>query len=181
MNAPGSTSTSGRTEPRAHRRKAVPRGLKIVYGGQTGVDRAALDWAIEHDAPHGGWCPQGRLAEDGAIPARYRLRETPEPDYAQRTVWNVRDSDGTVIFSAEPALRGGSQFTAEIARELGKPLLHLHGRLSAVEAAKDLARFQRRRRILVLNIAGPRASQEPNAAAWVDQVLTLAWAGDAEA
>lgn len=77
---------------------------RIISGGQTGADRAALDFAIAHDIPHGGWCPSGRLAEDGRIPSRYQLRETPSPDYAQRTEWNVRDSDGTVIFSSEDTL-----------------------------------------------------------------------------
>ena len=72
---------------------------KFVSGGQTGADRAALDWAIEHKFEHGGWCPLGRLAEDGPIDPKYELTETPTAEYAQRTEWNVRDSDGTVIFS----------------------------------------------------------------------------------
>ena len=71
---------------------------RIVSGGQTGADRAALDWAIERGIPHGGWCPRGRRAEDGRIDRRYALRETPAHDYQQRTRWNVRDSDGTLIF-----------------------------------------------------------------------------------
>ena len=71
--------------------------IKIVSGGQTGADRAALDWAIDHGTAHGGWCPRGRRAEDGAIPARYLLNETPSARYEERTEWNVRDSDGTVI------------------------------------------------------------------------------------
>ncbi len=82
---------------------------KIISGGQTGADRAALDFAIARGIPHGGWCPRGRLAEDGTIPALYQLSETPGPDHAQRTEWNVRDSDGTVIFSIAPALTGGSR------------------------------------------------------------------------
>ena len=85
---------------------------KIVSGGQTGADRAALDWAIEYEIPHGGWCPKGRLAEDGAIPAQYRLQESQSKNYLQRTEWNVRDTDGTVIFTMEPHLSGGSKRTA---------------------------------------------------------------------
>src|ERR1051326_9418797 len=81
---------------------------KIVSGGQTGVDRACLDFAIKHRIRHGGWCPRGRLAEDGRIPARYKLKETPRASYAQRTESNVRDSDATVIFSISPRLRGGT-------------------------------------------------------------------------
>jgi len=71
---------------------------RIVSGGQTGADRAALDWAIAHGIPHGGWCPKGRKAEDGMSQAKYELIETPSTDYVQRTELNVRDSDGTVVF-----------------------------------------------------------------------------------
>jgi len=74
----------------------VPDLEKIVSGGQTGVDRAALDFAIESDLPHGGWCPKGRLAEDAILDSRYQLKETPLAIYEQRTEWNVRDSDGKV-------------------------------------------------------------------------------------
>lgn len=65
--------------------------IRIVSGGQTGADRAALDWAIANNVPHGGWCPKGRKAEDGAIPAHYALKETPSASYLQRTEWNMRD------------------------------------------------------------------------------------------
>ena len=77
---------------------------KIVAGGQTGADIAALDFAIERSIPHGGWCPLGRKAEDGTIDPRYTLKETPSSGYVQRTEWNVRDSDGTVGFSIAPVL-----------------------------------------------------------------------------
>src|SRR5690242_13207886 len=97
--------------------------LKIVSGGQAGADRAALDWAIAHKVPHGGWCPKGRKAEDGPIAAHYRLRETSEVYYAQRTKWNVRDSDGTVIFTISKRLLAGSHLTSACARVLGKPWL----------------------------------------------------------
>ena len=90
---------------------------RIVSGGQTGADRAALDWAISNDIPHGGWCPAGRLAEDGAIDSRYNLQETPKADYLQRTEWNVRDSDATVIFSIKPDLMGGSLATQKLAEK----------------------------------------------------------------
>lgn len=73
--------------------------IKIVSGGQTGADRAALDWALAHGVPCGGWCPKGRKAEDGPIDLKYPLKETPSSSYIQRTEWNVRDSDATVVFS----------------------------------------------------------------------------------
>src|SRR5437867_10686295 len=98
---------------------------RIISGGQTGADRAALDFAIARGIPHGGWCPQGRLAEDGIIPGCYKLTETPSPDPVQRTEWNVRDSDGSVIFSIGPRLAGGSKKTADFARRHKKPCLHL--------------------------------------------------------
>ncbi len=72
---------------------------RIVSGGQTGVDRAALDVAIARRLPHGGWCPRGRRAEDGAVPARYALREHASPDYAARTERNVVDSDATLVLA----------------------------------------------------------------------------------
>ncbi len=85
---------------------------KIVSGGQTGADRAALDWAIEHKADHAGWCPKGRKAEDGSIPDHYQLNATPTANYLQRTEWNVRDSDATAIFTIKEQLSGGSKRTA---------------------------------------------------------------------
>ena len=81
---------------------------RIISGGQTGADRAALDWAITHGIRHGGWCPAGRRAEDGAIPDRYCLQETPGRNYHQRTKWNVRDSDATLIITQAAELTGGS-------------------------------------------------------------------------
>jgi len=143
---------------------------KIVSGGQTGVDRAALDFAIEHDIPHGGWCPQGRLAEDGAVETCYELKETPDPEYPQRTEWNVRDSDGTVIFTIAPELTGGSAQTRDLAIAHGKPWLHL-SKVDVGDAAARLGEFIRRHKIKVLNIAGPRLSTEPVARAFASRIL----------
>jgi hypothetical protein len=147
---------------------------KLVSGGQTGADRAALDFAIDHHIPHGGWCPAGRLSEDGPIPSRYCLTEIPSSAHSQRTEWNVRDSDGTVVFSVEPTLTGGTQETLTFARKHHKPMLHLcqHAGPSASEA--ELLRFIRDNRIHVLNVAGPRASEEPGVAAFVRGVLEKA-------
>jgi hypothetical protein len=150
--------------------------LKIVSGGQTGADRAALDWAIEHGLPHGGWCPKGRRAEDGPIDGRYQLKETPSADYVQRTEWNVRDSDGTVVFSIAEVLTGGSKKTVELARKHGRPVLHLPKVSGASAAVAALRRFIAEHGIRVLNVAGPRASKEPEVAAFVREVLEKAWA-----
>jgi len=149
--------------------------FKIISGGQTGADRAALDWAISHGVPHGGWCPQGRLAEDGVIPGRYELKETLEADYAQRTEWNVRDADATVIFSLQRELSSGSLFTGQRAVALGKPWLHLHRGLGVEEAAERLRVFLRAHEVRVLNVAGPRLSQEPAVGAFVQAVLQRAF------
>jgi hypothetical protein len=147
---------------------------KIISGGQTGADRAALDFAIARSIPHGGWCPRGRLAEDGPIPALYQLSETPTADYAQRTEWNVRDSDGTVIFSIAPALAGGSKHTAEMARQHRKPCLHLSRERDGAAAARMLLDFLAGQKISVLNVAGPRRSEEPEVAGFTRETLMQA-------
>jgi hypothetical protein len=145
---------------------------RLVSGGQTGADRAALDVALERGIPCGGWCPKGRRAEDGPIPDRYPLRETPSADYPQRTEWNVRDSDGTLALSPGRP-RGGTAFTLVVARELGKPHLHVDlGRAADPEVARAWISEQR---IRVLNVAGPRESDSPGihdaAAAFLRRLL----------
>jgi hypothetical protein len=131
---------------------------KIISGGQTGVDRAALDAAIKNGIAHGGWCPRGRAAEDGVIDAKYALRETPSGDYAVRTEWNVRDADGTLILNSGP-LDGGTAATLAYARVARKPWL-----LIALEQGDPIPSVQewiRRHQISVLNVAGPRESKRP--------------------
>jgi len=148
--------------------------VKIVSGGQTGADRAALDFAIEHGISHGGWCPKGRKADDGAIDLRYQLNETPSSGYAQRTEWNVRDSDGTVVFSIGPLLIGGSKKTENLARQHHKPILHLWHDQAVAFPEAELVPFIRDNDIKVLNVAGPRASEEPEIAGFVREVLQAA-------
>jgi len=131
---------------------------RIVSGGQTGADRAALDWAIANGFAHGGWCPHGRRAEDGRIGTRYALKETPSRDYDQRTRWNVRDSDGTLILSRAAQLAGGSAYTARCAERFGKPWLHVDPQKDSAAAVRG---FLDRYRIRTLNVAGPRASGDP--------------------
>jgi hypothetical protein len=98
---------------------------KIISGGQTGADRAGLDVAIWHNFPHGGWCPKGRKAEEDPIGGQYLLTETPGANYLQRNEWNVRDSDGTIVFTLSAEITGGSMRTAAFAKKLEKPWLHI--------------------------------------------------------
>lgn len=129
---------------------------RIVSGGQTGVDRAGLDVAIELGIEHGGWCPRGRRAEDGPIPDCYNLKETDSPDYAARTEQNVIDSDGTLILYFA-TLRGGTELTYRLAQKHGKPFYLIDLRASpSVDAVRQWLLDQA---IRVLNVAGPRASQ----------------------
>ena len=153
---------------------------RIVSGGQTGADRAALDWAIEHGIPHGGWCPKGRVAEDGIIDPRYQLKETPNRSYVQRTEWNARDSDGTVVFSIAAVLTGGPKKTVDLARRHHKPVLHLCRGGGPLSPEQALRRFLRDNDIKVLNVAGPRASKEPEVAGFVTQVLERALSSSGE-
>lgn len=130
---------------------------KIVSGGQTGVDRAALDTALSLEIPCGGWCPAGRRAEDGPIDARYPLEETPSANYAVRTEWNVRDSDGTLILTiGKPT--GGTRLTATFARRQGKPCLVVD--LDSPVDVSAVADWLRANTIEALNVAGPRGSQQ---------------------
>lgn len=142
------------------------RGLEaFVSGGQTGADRAALDLAIRFGFPYSGWCPKGRLAEDGPLGGQYQLRETPSKSYLQRTGWNARDSDGTVILTLSQNLSGGSRRTAEFAKKLGKPVLHLP-RAGDYAPALRLTRFVQEHGIRRLNVAGSRESKEPGIYRW---------------
>lgn len=148
----------------------LPREFKIVSGGQSGADQAGLDWALSHGVAHGGWCPKGRRSEDGPIDGRYLLRETPVANYLQRTEWNVRDSDATVVFTLAAELDGGSKRTAEFAQRLGKPFLHMRPPVHP----KYLARFLAANQVKVLNIAGKRETSAPGIGAYVRGTLDAA-------
>jgi hypothetical protein len=150
---------------------------KIISGGQTGADRAALDWAIGRGIQHGGWCPKGRKAEDGVIDPRYNLTETPSEDYSQRTEWNVRDADGTAVFSVRRELRGGSLLTVEIAAQYNKPVIHLCAQDEGTNHARELRSFIEEYGISALNVAGPREADEPGVYRFVSRVLDQALGG----
>jgi hypothetical protein len=149
------------------------RRFTIISGGQTGADRAALDFAIDRKIRHGGWCPKGRMAEDGPLAKRYRLKETPSSYPAVRTRWNVRDSDATVIFSLKKRLSGGTKLTAQLARKYRRPLLKIvaPGR----SAARLLRAFLRDHDVATVNIAGPRESGQPGIYKFTTRMLERCW------
>jgi hypothetical protein len=153
---------------------------RVVSGGQTGVDRAALDAAWAAGIRTGGWCPQGRRAEDGMIPGRYPLQETPSPEYAQRTAWNVRDSDGTLVLTGGPAA-GGTQRTIEEAIARQKPLLQVD--LQTETEAQQVATIRRwlaDQSVGVLNVAGPRESETPGIYRRVRRLLAAVFEADGD-
>ena len=152
--------------------------LQIISGGQTGVDLAALDVALQLDLDCGGLCPAGRAAEDGPIPSRYPLKETESADPAIRTELNVRDSDATLIISPTPPtsptpLEGGTALAAQLAAALGKPCLVVEP--TDPEAVERARAWIEGHNITTLNVAGPRESESPGiydaAAAFLLKVL----------
>lgn len=144
--------------------------VKIISGGQTGADRAALDAALEAGFPAGGYCPSGRMAEDGVIDRFYPLEEI-DGGYPERTLMNLRVADATVAFHAG-ALSGGTLQTVRFCREEQKPCLEIDlARLDNVASIRALADFVRTRDVRLLNVAGPRASGSPEIYTRVREVI----------
>lgn len=141
---------------------AVFRPARIISGGQTGVDRGALDAAIRLEIPHGGACPRGRLAEDGRIPDRYELTELASDDYRVRTEQNVIAAHATLILCRGP-VKGGTSLTRRFARQYQRP--HLVVDPSRPDAEQLVRRWLAEVAPVVLNVAGPRESNSPGAAA----------------
>jgi hypothetical protein len=134
---------------------------RIVSGGQTGVDRASLDVAIKLGIDHGGWIPRGRLTESGELPQKYHLTETSSSQYPVRTEKNVVAAEGTLIISHGP-LTGGSGYTREMAVKHGRPWLHMDlNQMAAFHAATAINNWILQKEIEILNVAGPRASEDP--------------------
>lgn len=161
--------------------------LKVVSGGQTGVDRAALDAALKVGLPIGGWCPGDRRAEDGQVPKKYPLLETASRSYAVRTEWNVRDSDGTLILVLD-RISSGTKLTLDSARNQNKPVFVeylapargrglLSGENSADDQIHSVVDWLRRHKIRILNVAGPRGSSSaevyPKAFSFMSRLLTV--------
>ena len=147
---------------------------KIISGGQTGADRAALDFALKYYILHGGWIPKGRIAEDGPLPDKYQLREMPTDSYPKRTEQNVIDSDGTLIFSrGKPT--GGTDYTRKMVLKHKRQLLHIDLNLrTSYDAAHLISSWIDLQHIKILNVAGPRASKDPTIYSDVFRVLEMA-------
>jgi len=148
---------------------------KIVSGGQTGADRAALDFAIKKSIPHGGWIPKGRLTEEGPLSDHYQLREMETRNYSKRTEQNVIDSDGTLILS-HGKLSAGSALTKQFAKKHQRPCLHIDfNNASMPESAKQIKKWVDGNEIKTLNIAGPRASKDSRIYRKTLEVLKIAF------
>lgn len=148
---------------------------RIVSGGQTGADRGGLQAARILGIPHGGWCPRGRRAEDGQVPAGWDLRETESRDYAARTEWNVRDADAVLVLTHGPP-QGGSLLTLEVADRLGRPALHLD--LAALDeraAAGALRGWLAVTPHATLDVAGSRESSDPGLQTLTESILVHAF------
>ena len=145
---------------------------KIISGGQSGADQAALDVAIEHGIPHGGWIPKGRKTEAGPLPEKYQLQEMPTEEYSKRTEQNVVDSDGTLLIS-HGDLTGGSALTRKFAKKHSRPSLHIDlNMINGFKAAQTITTWIADHEIRVLNVAGPRASKDSKIYESVKKVLT---------
>lgn len=164
-------------------RSSMHHVTTIVSGGQTGVDRAALDAAMASGIAVGGWCPRDRRSEDGAVPRKYPLNETAARSYAVRTEWNVRDSDGTLVLVLD-VISSGTRLTIDAARAHGKPLKIEHlapcppaGLLtpenSWEEQAVSVVDWVRRHKIRVLNVAGPRGSSSKKIYPMAREFMTM--------
>jgi hypothetical protein len=141
---------------------------KIISGGQTGVDRAALAVAVYLEVPHGGWCPRGRRAEDGAIPSIYQLEETASPNYAVRTQQNIESSDGTLVLVGSE-ISGGTALTISLAKRYRRPLLVVS--LDQEHDYEMVRQWLVQHQVQVLNVAGPRESSVPNITRDAEQFL----------
>ena len=147
--------------------------MKIMSGGQTGADRAALDVALKHAIECGGWCPAGRHDEFGRIPDRYPLTELPNGGFAERTLAKVRDSQGCVMFYNQH-LQGGTKYAIDCCRELRRPHLLIDASQSGPEAAAALiTNFVRTQKIDILGVGGPRQSEWTDGYAFVYQAMEL--------
>jgi len=160
-----------RQAARGGKESVMVRLERIVSGGQTGADQAALDVAMELGIPHGGWVPKGRKTEKGPLPGEYQLKEMPDDSYPKRTEQNVIDSDGTLIIS-HGELSEGSDYTRRMAAKHRKPWIHIDADKQPTDAAVEVIRtWISGNDIETLNVAGPPASKDPRVYATTKAIL----------
>lgn len=148
--------------------------MKIRSGGQTGADRGGLKAALAAGCEIWGWCPKGRRAEDGSIPEIFPMKETPSSDYPQRTEWNVRDSDGTVIFAWGSQISPGCKLTIKMCRKYKKPFILIEAKsYTELEIAEALTLWLQDHSIGVLNVAGSRESKAAGIEGKVERAINL--------
>jgi hypothetical protein len=141
----------------------------IISDGQVGANRAALDFAIKQGIPHGGWCAKGREAMDGKLGAEYKLKEVTTEEGPERTEWNVRDSDATVVLSVGLKATGSALAAARFAKKTKKPYLHLHRGI--LGTSEKFIAFADKYSVRRLHISGSTEDDEPGIYAWVDALL----------
>ncbi len=146
----------------------------ILSGGQTGVDRAALDWALAADIAHGGWCPRGRTAQDGPLPELYKLKETEATGYSKRTRMNVRDADATLIIQYGPLL-GGTRLTLRLADEMEKPVRLVDLSKDWPSQAIQVQAWWTELDLHSLNVAGPSEDRVPGIYSLTLEFLLQLW------
>jgi hypothetical protein len=152
----------------------TPLITAIISGGQTGVDRAALDFALSNNIPCGGWCPKGRRSDDGRIPEKYPLKETSSPEYAVRTRKNIQSSDGTLIIVKDGKRDRGTQLTAKLCEKLKKPCRIVES--MNISDKEDFIRWISDHNIRTLNVAGCRESSHPGIYDYATKVLDFFFA-----
>lgn len=147
--------------------------MKIISGGQTGVDRGALDAAISEGIEHGGFCPKGRTAEDGIIPCKYKLTEIPSSGYPARTKRNVHEADATIILFFSGKQGSGSRLTERACSEYGRPFMTLPivENEGDYRARKDILTFLHMVKPRILNVAGSRESSSPGIQKRVEEIM----------
>lgn len=144
---------------------------KIISGAQTGADRGALLAALKNNIEVGGWVPKGRRAEDGYVSSDFPVLETPSRDYPQRTEWNVRDSDGTIVFNKAKNSRG-CNLTIAMASRYKKPILVIKTQRSDEEVVASIVSFVNRYNLVTLNVAGNRESSVPGLQEYVERIMS---------
>lgn len=147
----------------------MPLKISIITGSQTGADRAALDWALSHNFPHGGWCPPGTLTGDEPLDPKYRLKETESELPVQSVENNVRDSDATVVVTLGPKTSGLCQKANTQAKKQKKPVLHVHR--AVLGAAERVVEFMDKHYIRRLHLTGSTEDVEPGIGAWVTMTM----------